>query len=123
MAERDRQVVSVVDDDESLRRSLGNLFRSVGFASRTFASADEFLRSAQRANTSCLVLDLRMNGMSGSTCSGIWRPERPRIPVVILTAHGDEETRRRSLEARCDRVPRQAFSRSCAAGGCTGALR
>jgi FixJ family two-component response regulator len=99
MAERDRQVVSVVDDDESLRRSLGNLFRSVGFTVETFASADEFLRSAQRANTSCLVLDLRMNGMSGFDLLRHLAAGEPRIPVVILTAHGDEETRRRSLEA------------------------
>jgi len=99
MAERDRQVVSVVDDDESLRRSLGNLFRSVGFGVETFASAEEFLRSAQRDNTSCLVLDLRMTGMSGLELLRHLAAGEPRIPVIILTAHGDEETRRRSLEA------------------------
>jgi FixJ family two-component response regulator len=99
MAEGDRQVISVVDDDESLRRSLGNLFRSVGFGVETFASADEFLRSAQRDNTSCLVLDLRMTGMSGLDLLRHLAAEEPRIPVVILTAHGDEEARRRSLEA------------------------
>jgi FixJ family two-component response regulator len=98
-AERDRHVVSVVDDDESLRRSLGNLFRSVGLGVETFASADEFLRSAQRDNTSCLVLDLRMNGMSGLELLRHLAAGDRRIPVVILTAHGDEETRRRSLEA------------------------
>src|SRR2546425_2892083 len=65
MGESDRPVVSVVDDDESLRRSLRNLLRSVGFGVETFASAEEFLRSAQRENTGCLVLDLRMTGMSG----------------------------------------------------------
>jgi len=92
-------VVSVVDDDESLRRSLGNLFRSVGFSVETFASADEFLRSAQRDHTSCLVLDLRMNGMSGLDLLRHLAAREPRIPVVILTAHGDAETRRRSLEA------------------------
>jgi FixJ family two-component response regulator len=99
MTERDRQVVSVVDDDESLRRSLGNLFRSVGFGVETFASAEEFLRSAQRDNTSCLVLDLRMTGMSGLDLLRHLAAREPRIPVVILTAHGDEETRRRSLAA------------------------
>src|SRR2546422_10300776 len=65
MGDRDRSVVSVVDDDESLRRSLRNLLRSVGFGVETFASAEEFLRSARRENTGCLVLDLRMTGMSG----------------------------------------------------------
>src|SRR5437867_1424781 len=99
MGERDRQVVSVVDDDESLRRSLRNLFRSVGLGVVTFASAGEFLRSAQRENTGCLVLDLRMAGMSGLDLLQHLAVADSRIPVVILTAHGDEETRRRSLQA------------------------
>jgi FixJ family two-component response regulator len=99
MAECLRQLVSVVDDDESLRRSLGNLFRSVGFGVETFASADEFLRSVQRDHTNCLVLDLRMTGMSGLDLLRHLAAGDRRIPVVILTAHGDEETRRRSLEA------------------------
>jgi len=65
MDERDRPVVSVVDDDESLRRSLRNLLRSVGFGVETFASAEAFLRSAERGSTGCMLLDLRMSGMSG----------------------------------------------------------
>jgi len=99
MDERDRPVVSVVDDDESLRRSLRNLLRSVGLGVETFASAEEFLRSAQRGNTGCLVLDLRMTGMSGLDLLRHLVVADSRIPVVILTAHGDEETRRRSLQA------------------------
>src|SRR5437899_6624309 len=99
MGECDRHVVSVVDDDESLRRSLGNLLRSVGFGVETFASAGEFLGSAQRENTGCLVLDLRMAGMSGLDLLRHLAVADSRIPVVILTAHGDEETRRRSLQA------------------------
>ncbi len=99
MGERDRLVVSVVDDDESLRRSLRNLLRSVGFGVETFASAEEFLGSAQRENTGCLVLDLRMTGMSGFDLLRHLAVADSRIPAVILTAHGDEETRRRSLQA------------------------
>jgi two-component system response regulator FixJ len=99
MDERDRPVVSVVDDDESLRRSLRNLLRSVGFGVETFASAEEFLRSAQRGSTGCLVLDLRMTGMSGFDLLRHRAVADSHIPVVILTAHGDEETRRRSLQA------------------------
>ena len=99
MDERDRPVVSVVDDDESLRRSLRNLLRSVGFGVETFAFAEEFLRSAQRGNTGCLVLDLRMTEMSGLDLLRHLAVEDSRIPVVILTAHGDEETRRLSLQA------------------------
>ena len=99
MDERDRPVVSVVDDDESLRRSLRNLLRSVGFGVETFSSAEEFLRSAQRGSTGCLVLDLRMSGMSGLDLLRQLAVEDSQIPVVILTAHGDVETRRRSLQA------------------------
>jgi len=65
MSERDKPAVTVVDDDESLRRSLRNLLRSVGYGVEMFDSAEEFLRSAHRENTGCLVLDLRMTGMSG----------------------------------------------------------
>ncbi len=99
MDERDRSAVSVVDDDESLRRSLRNLLRSVGIGVETFASAEEFLRSAQRGSTGCLVLDLRMSGMSGLDLLRHLAVADSHIPVVILTAHGDEETRRRSLQA------------------------
>jgi len=97
MDESDRPAVSVVDDDESLRRSLGNLLRSVGFGVSTFASAEEFLRSARRENTRCLVLDLRLTGMSGLDLLRHLTVADSHIPVVLLTAHGDEETRRRSL--------------------------
>ena len=99
MDERDRSAVSVVDDDESLRRSLGNLLRSVGLGVQTFASAEEFLRSAQRENTRCLVLDLRLTGMSGLDLLRHLAVADSHIPVVVLTAHGDDELRWRSLRA------------------------
>ena len=99
MAERRTQVVCVVDDDESLRRSVRNLLSSVGFRVETFASAEEFLESTHRANTGCLVLDLRMAGMNGLDLLRHLAATGSRIPVIILTAHGDEEARRRSLEA------------------------
>jgi len=92
-------VVCVVDDDESLRRSVRNLLSSVGFRVETFASAEAFLESTHRANTGCLVLDLRMAGMNGLDLLGHLAATGSRIPVIILTAHGDEEARRRSLEA------------------------
>jgi len=98
MGERDRAVVSIVDDDASLRRSVMNLLRSVGFRVETFASAEEFLRSAERENTGCLVLDLRMTG-SGLDLLRHLAAERSRVAVVVLTALGDEETRHRSLQA------------------------
>ena|SRR5213594_3741313 len=99
MGERDTRVVSIVDDDASLRRSLRNLLLSVGFRVETFASAEEFLSSARREHTGCLLLDLQMPGMSGLELLRHLATANSRIPAVVLTAHGDEETRRLSLQA------------------------
>jgi FixJ family two-component response regulator len=92
-------MVSIVDDDASLRRSVGNLLSSVGFRVQTFPSAEEFLESPHRANTGCLVLDLRMAGMNGLDLLKHLGSIGSRIPVVILTAHGDEDARQRALQA------------------------
>ena len=100
MSEDDAQIVAVVDDDESLRRSLRNLLGSVGLRVETFASAGAFLHSIHREQTGCLVLDLRMPGMSGIDLLEHLSGTGSRlIPAVILTAHGDDETRSRCLEA------------------------
>ena len=95
----DTRIVSVVDDDESLRRSLRNLLGSVGFLVETFASAEAFLASVHRAQTGCLVLDLSMPGMNGLELLGRLSSTDTRIPAVILTAHSHDETRRRALQA------------------------
>src|ERR1700740_1074766 len=88
---RDTRVISVVDDDESLRRSVRNFLRSVGFRVETFASGEDFLSSGQRESTGCLVLDVRMTGMSGLDLLRYLAAENVRIPAVVQTAHGDEE--------------------------------
>jgi FixJ family two-component response regulator len=93
------RLVSIVDDDESLRRSVKNLLTSVGFQVETFASAEAFLQSAHRADTRCVVLDLRMPGMSGLDLLMHLAATGSPIPVVILTAHSDDEARRRTLQA------------------------
>jgi FixJ family two-component response regulator len=93
------RLVSIVDDDESLRRSVKNLLTSVGFQVETFASAEAFLQSAHRADTRCVVLDLRMPGMSGLDLLVHLAATGSPIPVVILTAHSDDEARRRTLQA------------------------
>lgn len=93
------RLVSIVDDDESLRRSVKNLLTSVGFQVETFASAEAFLQSAHRADTRCVVLDLRMPGMSGLDLLMHLAATDSPIPVVILTAHSDDEARRRTLQA------------------------
>jgi len=92
-------VVCVVDDDASLRRSLRNLLTSVGFRVETFQSAETFLGTVHRENTGCVVLDLRMTGMNGLDLLRHLSATGSRIPVIILTAHGDDETRQRTLQA------------------------
>src|SRR6267143_2332848 len=99
VAKRETPAISVVDDDESLRRSLRNFLRSVGFRVETFASAEEFLTSAQRETTGCLVLDLQMTGMSGLDLLRHLAAANVHVPAVILTAHGDEQIRQRCLGA------------------------
>ena len=99
MSECNGPVVSIVDDDASLRRSVGNLLSSVGFRVETFVSAEEFLSSIHRENIGCLVLDLRMAGMSGLDLLRHLAAAGSPIPVVILTGHGDDEARERSLHA------------------------
>jgi two-component system response regulator FixJ len=99
MADDDTQIVAVVDDDESLRRSLRNLLGSVGFRVETFASAEAFLQSIHQEQTGCLVRDLRMPGMNGGDLLRHLADPSSRIPTVILTAHGDDEARQRSLQA------------------------
>jgi two-component system, LuxR family, response regulator FixJ len=91
------RMVSIVDDDLSLRRSLGNLLMSAGLSVETFESAEIFLESGSRDTTGCLVLDLRMPGMGGLDLLRRLVASGPRIPTIVLTAHGD--TRRRSLQA------------------------
>src|SRR3989442_255663 len=99
MGAHDGRVVSIVDDDGSLRRSLRNLLASVGFRVETFPSAEAFLESVHRENTGCIVLDLRMTGMSGLDLLRHLAATGSRMPVIILTAHGNDEARQRCLEA------------------------
>jgi two-component system, LuxR family, response regulator FixJ len=99
MDEHGTRVVCIVDDDRSLRRSVRNLLASVGFRVETFESAAAFLQSDHRRNTGCMVLDLRMPGMDGLELLRHLAATGEGIPAVILTGHGDDEARRRSLDA------------------------
>jgi FixJ family two-component response regulator len=90
-------LISVVDDDDSMRESLSGLIRSVGFKIMTFASAEEFLSWPRRADTDCLILDVRMPGMNGLELQRRLVCDRAPIPGIFITAHGDEETRAQAL--------------------------
>ena len=96
MQESGSAAVSVVDDDPSSRRSLKNLLSSVGFRVETFESAEAFLQSA-RPSSDCLVIDLRMPGMSGLDLLRHLTSTGSTHPVIVVTAHGDGQTREQSL--------------------------
>ena len=88
-----RSLVSVVDDDESVRESLPDLLRECGFAVQAFSSAEEFLASDYVAQTQCLILDIAMPGMSGPDLQRELTLRRQPIPIVFITAHGDVTVR------------------------------
>jgi FixJ family two-component response regulator len=93
-----RSLVSVVDDDESVRESLPDLLREFGFAAQAFSSAEEFLASDYVGQTQCLILDIAMPGMSGPDLQRELTRRRQEIPIVFITANGDETVRPRLLE-------------------------
>lgn len=94
----ERPLLSVVDDDESVRESLPDLLRELGFAARAFSSAEEFLLSDCVKETRCLILDIAMPGMSGPELHQELKHRRQEIPIVFITAQRDEAIRARVLE-------------------------
>ncbi len=95
--ESKRSLVSVVDDDESVRESLPDLLRQLGFAAQAFSSAEAFLASEVVSETSCLILDVAMPGMSGPDLQQELLRRRQEIPIVFITANGDRAVRPRLL--------------------------
>ena len=90
-------LVSVVDDDESIREALPDLLRQFGFAAEAFASAEAFLASEFVSETGCLLLDVAMPGMSGPELQQELARRRQKIPIVFITAYGDTFVVRRLL--------------------------
>jgi FixJ family two-component response regulator len=88
-----RSLVSIVDDDESVRESLPDLLREFGFAVQAFASGEEFLASQFVCETKCLILDVAMPGMSGPAVQQELMRRRKQIPIVFITAHSGENVR------------------------------
>jgi FixJ family two-component response regulator len=105
-----KALVCVVDDDESLRESLPDLLRELGFASQAFSSAEAFLASDAVHSTDCLLLDVAMHGMTGPDLQRELSLRGPRIPIVFITGHGDERVRRRLLEHGAVRCLQKPFS-------------
>ncbi len=93
------RLVAIVDDDDSMRSALQGLLKAVGLPAEAFASAEEFLKSGQQHQTACLIADIRMPGMSGLELQAKLNAERCRIPIIFITAHGDEKMRMQALRA------------------------
>ena len=94
----ERLLVSVVDDDESVRESLPDLLKELGFAVRAFSSGEEFLASDCIGQTKCLILDIAMPGMSGPDLQQELARRRYEIPIVFITAHADKTVRPRLIK-------------------------
>jgi FixJ family two-component response regulator len=94
-----RQLIAVVDDDRSIQSALKDLLESVGLVSECYGSAEEFLRSEQLNQTACLVLDIRMPGMSGLDLQARLKTEGHRIPIIFITARGDTQTKTQAMKA------------------------
>ena len=89
-------LISIVDDDESVRESTKDLIRSLGYVAATFASAEEYLRSGHVTDTSCLIADVQMPGMSGLELQDRLVADGHRTPIVFITAFPRQESVRAS---------------------------
>jgi FixJ family two-component response regulator len=93
------QLVAIVDDDDSIRSALEQLMEVSGFAAFSCGSAEEFLQSSNKQHTACLITDIRMPGMSGLELQSRLNADCQRIPIIFLTAHGEEDMRLQAMRA------------------------
>jgi FixJ family two-component response regulator len=103
-------MISIIDDDESVREAIESLLKSVGYRTEVFASAEEFWQGNHHQNTNCLILDLRMPGMSGLELQRQLVAVGVAIPVVFISAHGDEKACAQALEMGAVAFLRKPFS-------------
>ena len=119
----DQQLVSVVDDDESVRESLPDLLRQLGFDAQAFPSAEAFLASKSVGQTRCLIVDVAMPGMSGPDLQRELTRRRHDIPVVFITANGDRSLRPRLIEQGAAECLFKPFSEAALIEALHAALR
>jgi FixJ family two-component response regulator len=94
-----KNLISIIDDDESVRRTTTRLIESFGFAAAAFESAENFLGSGHLDDTSCLIVDVQMPGMNGLQLQSQLATAGLSIPIIFITAHDDKESRRRAMQA------------------------
>ena len=97
--EVNKQLIAIVDDDESIRNALQGMMKAVGFKTQAFSSAEDFLKSGQQSQTACLITDIRMPGMSGLDLQAKLNADNCKIPTIFITAHGDAKLRIQALRA------------------------
>jgi FixJ family two-component response regulator len=118
-----RSLVTVVDDDQSVRESLPDLLQEFGYAARTFSSAEEFLASDCVAQTRCLILDIAMTGMNGLELQRVLKSRRQDIPIVFITAQRDDTVRPRVLQQGAIECLYKPFSETALLQALNTALR
>jgi len=92
-------VISIIDDDAAVRAAMGRLVRSLGYVAHSFASAEEFLASPQGHDTSCVIADVQMPGMSGIELQSHLLAQGRRLPIIFITAFPEEDVRTKALNA------------------------
>lgn len=95
----DSPVISIIDDDPSVRKATDGLVRSLGYRSLTFASAEDFLQSDHIEDTSCVITDVQMPGLSGVELQSMLNARGARMPMIFITAYPEDRIRRSVLEA------------------------
>jgi len=95
--DKKKQMVAVVEDDDSYRVAVQRLLKSAGFSVQSFATAEDFLRSGRQHETGCLITDIRMPGMSGLDLQAKLNADHCLIPTIFVTAHGDEDMRLQAM--------------------------
>ena len=118
-----RSLVSVVDDDESVRESLPDLLKQFGFAARAFSSAEEFLASDYVGQTQCLILDVGMTEMTGPDLQRELMRRRQAIPIIFITAERDMTVRQRLIRQGAVECLFKPFSDTALLEALNGALR
>ena len=116
-------VISIVDDDQSVRKAISALVRSLGYAVATFASAEDFLVSGRVDDTSCLITDVQMPGLSGVELQSRLIAEGRPMPIIGITARPEESSRTQMLEAGAVGFLSKPFDDECLINCLTTALK
>ena len=115
-------VISIVDDDESVRTALKSLIDSVGFRAEVFGSGEEFLKSPYLSQTDCLIADVRVPGMTGLELQERLNASGASVPIVFISAHDDKDARARGLRAGAIDFLQKPFSEESLLGAISAGL-